>query len=54
MGRLAVELGLVRVLGGDRTAILDVLRRIPPERLSSTPELAICGAVLGSGAVLID
>jgi len=38
-----VDQELVRVLSGHRNAFADLLRRIPPALLSSSPELALCG-----------
>ncbi|MCU7730449.1 LuxR C-terminal-related transcriptional regulator [Actinoplanes sp. KI2] len=46
LGRLAVERAMVRVMCGDQLALVEVLRRIPPEEHASTAELALCGAAV--------
>ncbi len=46
LGRLTVELAMAKVMTGDQIALVDVLRRIPPEQHAATPELALCGAAV--------
>jgi len=45
VARLAVSWSALMV-SGDRTAFVGVLRRIPPDRLATSPELAVCAALL--------
>ena len=46
LGRLAVERAMVRVLSGDRGEFLGLLRQIPPDLHTTSPELALCGAAV--------
>ncbi|MEV4346381.1 LuxR C-terminal-related transcriptional regulator [Actinoplanes sp. NPDC049596] len=46
VGRLFAGRGLPLVASADHADVIAVLRRIPPGRLSDTPELVLCSAIL--------
>jgi LuxR family maltose regulon positive regulatory protein len=46
VGRLTATWGLPAMVSADRAAMIKVLRRIPAEHLSETPELLVCAALL--------
>jgi LuxR family maltose regulon positive regulatory protein len=46
LGRLTVEYALPMALSGDRAALFETLRRIPPEHFADTAGLALCAATL--------
>ncbi|MEV6300606.1 LuxR C-terminal-related transcriptional regulator [Actinoplanes sp. NPDC051861] len=46
VARLVVDRGLQLFSSADRVELVEVLRRIPVERLGDTPELALCNAIL--------
>ncbi|MFI7600387.1 LuxR C-terminal-related transcriptional regulator [Actinoplanes sp. NPDC049681] len=46
VGRLVVEQAAPLILSANRTALMKVLRAVPPAELSTTAELMVCGALL--------
>ncbi|MFF5078066.1 LuxR C-terminal-related transcriptional regulator [Actinoplanes sp. NPDC000266] len=46
VGRLVVDHGLRLIASADHADLVEVLRRVPPGRLSDSPELVLCSALL--------
>ncbi|MEU4426583.1 LuxR C-terminal-related transcriptional regulator [Actinoplanes sp. NPDC024001] len=46
LGRLVAELAVTRIVSAERRFVVDAVQRIPPQFLPTTPELALCAALL--------
>ncbi|WP_328473574.1 LuxR C-terminal-related transcriptional regulator [Actinoplanes sp. NBC_00393] len=46
LGRLVAELAVTRIVSAERRLVVDAVQRVPPQFLPTTPELALCAALL--------
>ena len=50
LGRLVTNQGATLILSAHRAALVKILQQVPPENLTSTPELMVCAALLALDA----